>query len=54
VCLNSAPELSRSVPFGLFTPRAAHALAATLVQITNAIANTAIMKGTNTAASQVI
>jgi hypothetical protein len=39
---------------GLLTPRAAHALAATLVQVTNTIANPAITQGTNTAASQLV
>jgi hypothetical protein len=39
---------------GLFTPRAAHALAATLVQVTNTIANPAITQATNTAASQLV
>jgi len=39
---------------GLFTPRAAHALAATLVQVTNTISNPAITQGTNTAAGQAV
>ena len=39
---------------GLVTPRAAHALAATLVQVTNTVANPAITQATNTAASQLV
>lgn len=39
---------------GLLTPRAAHAVAAALVQVTNTIANPAITHETNKAASQLV